>query len=65
MLSVLVLALPTLRKQPGVESENVSYSRGLVAILVLTPIEVKYNLGFRRDVVGLLRWLIKLWNNVE
>ena len=37
------------------KSENVSYSRGLVAILVLTLIEVKYNLGFRRDVVGLLR----------
>ena len=37
------------------QSENVSYSRDLVAILVLTLIEVKYNLGFRRDVVGLLR----------
>ena len=55
MLSLLILILPTLGKQPGVESENVSYSRGLVAILVLTLIEVKYNLGFRRDVVGLLR----------
>ena len=55
MLSVLVLTLPTLGKQPGVESENVSYSQGLVAILVLTLIEVKYNLGFRHDVVGLLR----------
>ena len=54
-MSVLVLTLPTLRKQPGVESENVSYSRGLVAILVLTLIEVKYNLGFRHDVVGLLK----------
>ena len=53
MLSVLVLTLPTLRKQPGVESENVSYSRGLVAILVLTLIEVEYDLGFRHNVVGL------------
>ena len=51
---VLILISPTLGKQPGVESENVSYSRGLVAILVLTLIGVKSNLGFRRDVVGLL-----------
>ena len=37
------------------QSENVSYSRGLVAILFLTLIGVKSNLGFRRDVVGLLK----------
>ena len=36
------------------QSENVSYSQGLVAILVLTLIGVKSNLGFRHDVVGLL-----------
>ena len=41
-------------RQPGVESENVSYSRGPVAILVLTLIGVKSYLGFRRDVVRLL-----------
>ena len=64
-MSVRVLTLPTLGKQPGVESENVSYSRGLVAILVLTLIGVKYNLGFRRNVFGLLSWFIKLWNAVE
>ena len=54
-MSVLILILPTLGKQPGVESENVSYSQGLLAILVLTLIEVNSNLGFRLDVVGLLR----------
>ena len=34
---------------------DISYSRDLVAILVLTLIDVKYILGFRRDVVSLLR----------
>ena len=64
-MSVCILTFPTLGKQPGVESENVSYSRDLVAILVLTLIEVKYNLGFRRDVVSLLSKFDKLWNAVE
>ena len=50
----LVLTLLTLRKQPGVYSENVSFSWGLVAKLVLTLFEIKSNLGFRHDVVGLL-----------
>ena len=43
----------------GADSENVSFSRGLVAKLVLTLIKVKSNLGFRRNVVGLLSEFIK------
>ena len=58
-MSALVLTLLTLRKQPGVESENVSFSRGLLAKLVLTLFEIKSNLGFRHDVVGLLKKIIK------
>ena len=50
----LMLTLLTLRKQPRVDSENVSFSWGLIAKLVLTLIEIKSNLGFRHDVVGLL-----------
>ena len=42
-----MLTLLTLRKQPGVESENVSFSRGLLAKLVLTLFENESNLGFR------------------
>ena len=53
-LSAPVLTLLTLRKQPWVDSENGSFSRGLVAKLVLTLFENKSNLGFRHDVVGLL-----------
>ena len=45
----------TLRKEPVVDSENVSFSWGLVAKLVLTLFEIKSNLGFRHDVVGLLK----------
>ena len=48
-MSIPVLTLLTLRKQPGVDSENVSFSWGLVAKLVLTLFENKSNLGFRHD----------------
>ena len=41
------------------DSENVSFSRGLVAKLVLTLFENKSNLGFRLDVVSLLSEFIK------
>ena len=43
----------------GADSENVSFSWGLVAKLVLTLIEIKSNLGFRQDVVGLLSEFVK------
>ena len=43
----------------GADSENVSFSWGLVAKLVLTLFEIKSNLGFRHDVVGLLKKIIK------
>ena len=43
----------------GADSENVSFSWGLVAKLVLTLFEIKSNLGFRHDVVSLLNEFIK------
>ena len=49
----------------GADSENVSFSWGLLAKLVLTLIEIKSNLGFRLDVVGLLSEFIKQWNIVS
>ena len=47
------------------DSENVSFSWGLLAKLVLTLIEIKSNLGFRHDVVGLLNEFVKQWNIVS
>ena len=49
----------------GADSENVSFSWGLLAKLVLTLFEIKSNLGFRHDVVGLLSEFIKQWNVVS
>ena len=37
----------------GADSENVLFSWGLLAKLVLSLIEIKSNFGFRLDVVGL------------
>ena len=58
-MSALILTLLTLRKQPGVDSENVSFSWGLLVKLFLTLFEIKSNLGFRHDVVSLLKKIIK------
>ena len=58
-MSALMLTLLTLRKQPGVDSENVSFSWGLLTKLVLTLIEIKSNLELRHNVVGFLREFIK------